>query len=294
MKKILLLTMLLSISQFLSSQALAAPVLVDTNWLASNMNNKNIVLIDTSDHTQHLRFHIPGSIHIDYSEIVYTRKPDKVSIQVPNDYFIKLLAQRGISNDKHIIIYDDMGGLHAGRLFWQLEQIGHKKTSVLNGGLVKWILEHREVNNKPTSLLAAKYVTNKTGARDNVANINSLTSAKHLIIDARTKDEYTGYPKYPRTGHVPGAKLWDWQDNVDFENAFMIKNSKQVTKQQKHIDLNNKKQNIIAYCQSGHRAAQSYLTLRSMGFENIKLYDGSMAEYSRNKKAPLEKGCTAC
>ncbi|MDH5423545.1 MAG: rhodanese-like domain-containing protein [Gammaproteobacteria bacterium] len=295
MKKILLLTMLLSIGPFSSSAALAAAVLVDTGWLASNINNKNIVLIDTSDHTQHLRFHIPGSIHIDYSEIVYKRKTDKVSIQVPNDYFVKLLAQRGISNDKHIVIYDDMGGLNAGRLFWQLEQIGHKEVSVLNGGLVKWIIEGRKVSNQSVQRPPAQYQANASGQKNNLATIADVQNRQDsLLIDARTKDEYIGHPKYPRTGHVPAAKNWDWQNNVDFENAFVIKNSQQITAQQKHISLNNKQQNIITYCQSGHRAAQSYLTLRSMGFENIKLYDGSMAEYSQNKQAALEKGCSSC
>jgi len=298
MRKYIFLLLITSLLQTFTSVAQSAsqssPVLVDSKWLAANMNNKNIVIIDTSEHTQHLRFHIPGSIHIGYNEIVYKRKKDKVSIQVPNDYFQKLLGQRGINNDSHIIIYDDMGGLNAGRLFWQLEQIGHKKVSVLDGGLVKWILEHRKVNNTSVKRPPLQYGANQSPGRNNLASIKTLTEKNNLIIDARTKEEYMGHPRYPRTGHVPAAKLWDWQDNVSFENAFMIKKAPHIIKQQKHINLKNKSKNIVAYCRSGHRAAQTYLTLRSMGFNNVKLYDGSMAEYSRNKKAPLVKGCTAC
>jgi len=289
MKPILLLIGLLS-----SAQIFAAPVLVDTDWLASNMNNKKIVIVDTSDNTQHLRFHIPGAIHIDYSEIVYKRKQDKVSVQVPNEYFIKLLGQYGISSDDHLIIYDDMGGLNAGRLFWQLEQIGHDKVSVLNGGLVKWILEHRKVDNKPVKRLPARYVADNKKARNNLAIKTDLTNSKAMLIDARTKDEYIGHPKYPRTGHVPGALLWDWQENIDFEKAFVLKSEKQITREHKNINLKDKNKEVIAYCRSGHRAAQTYLTLRNLGFNNVKLYDGSMAEYANNKKAPLEKGCSQC
>ena len=289
MKKLFLLVSLL-----FSTPLFAAPVLIDTSWLANNMNNKDIIIIDTSDHTQYMRFHIPGAIHIDYSEITYKRKKDKVSIQVPNDYFIKLLAQQGISNNSYVVIYDDMGGLNAGRLFWQLEQIGHKKVSVMNGGLVKWILEHRKVNNKTAKLLCTTYTPNKTGARDNLASIETFKSTKNLIIDARSKEEYTGHPKIRRSGHIPSAALWDWQNNVDFENSFLIKTPSQIKKEQKHIDLDNKKQEVIAYCRSGHRAAQTYLTLRSMGFEKVKLYDGSMSEYSQYKNAPLDLGCSIC
>jgi len=282
------------LSIFAANQLFAAPIMVDTNWLASNKNNKNLVIVDTSDQTQHLRFHIPGAIHIDYSEIVYKRKKDKVSIQVPNDYFIKLLGQRGIDSNSHVVIYDDMGGLNAGRLFWQLEQIGHKNISVLDGGLVKWILEHRKVNNKPEKRLPTVYQTDFKNARNNLAIQTELSKDNILLIDARTKDEYIGHPKYPRTGHVPGAQLWDWQENVNFENAFVLKTTQRITKEQNKINLKDKNKEVIAYCRSGHRAAQTYLTLRNLGFTNVKLYDGSMAEYSQNKKAPLEKGCSRC
>lgn len=281
-------------SLLLCNQLMAEPVLVDTDWLAKNAGQRNLIIVDTSDQTQYLRFHLPGAIHIDYNDIVYQRKPDKVSVQVPNDYFIKLLAQRGISNDSYIVIYDDMGGLNAGRLFWQLEQIGHQKVSVLDGGLVKWILEHRKVSNQPTQLLPVVYQDNKTGHRDNLATLSSLNNKPALLIDARSKDEYIGHPKYPRSGHVPGALLWDWQENVNFEQGFILKSAQQITKDQKHINLNNKQQEIIAYCQSGHRASQTYLTLRSMGYDKVKLYDGSMAEYGSDKTTPLEQGCTGC
>lgn len=289
MNKIFLL-----LSLCISTPLFAAPVLVNTDWLANNINNENIIIVDTSDHTQHLRFHIPGAIHIDYSQIVYKRKKDKVSIQVPNDYFMRLLGQQGISNNNHIVIYDDMGGLNAGRLFWQLEQIGHKNISVLNGGLVKWVLEHRKVNNKSVKPVTTSYTPNKSGLHNNFVNIDAFKSTNSLIIDARSKEEYMGHPKAKRSGHVPKAVLWDWQNNVDFEKAFTIKKSAQIMSEQSHINLKDKNQEIITYCRSGHRAAQTYLTLRSMGFEKVKLYDGSMSEYSKNQNAALDLGCTAC
>lgn len=294
MKRTLVLLALFITTQLAPVQTIASPVLVETDWLANNLNNKELVIIDTSDHTQHLRFHIPGSIHIDYSEIVYKRKRDKVSIQIPNDYFMQLLSKYGLSNDSYIIIYDDMGGFNAGRLFWQLEQIGHKRVSVLNGGLVKWINENRKVNNQNTKRLPTRYISNSSSKRNNLADVKTIKTTNSLLIDARSKDEYIGHPKFPRTGHIPKAVLWNWQDNVDFENSFIIKNETQIKTQQKHIDFSNKKQSIITYCRSGHRASQTYLTLRSMGFENVKLYDGSMAEYSQNKNAPLVKGCSSC
>lgn len=273
---------------------MAQGILVDTDWLAKNRSNSKLVIVDTSDQTQHLRFHIPGAVHIDYSEITYQPRGQKFSVQVPNQYFIKFLGQKGISNTSQLVIYDDIGGLNAGRLFWQLEQIGHKGIKVLNGGLVKWILEGRQVTNKETVSKPVVYNANSATAKDNLASLSQLTDTKAVLIDARTKDEYIGYPKYPRTGHIPNAVHWDWQDNVDFANAFTLKNSNEISKYLHRLQLEDKARPIITYCQSGHRASQTYLTLRNMGFTNVKIYDGSMAEYSKLKQLPLEKGCTKC
>lgn len=47
---------------------------------------------------------------------------------------------------------------------------------------------------------------------------------------------------------------------------------------------------VILYCQSGHRASQSYLTLRRLGFDNVRVHTGSMLEYLLDKTAPLTRG----
>lgn len=47
---------------------------------------------------------------------------------------------------------------------------------------------------------------------------------------------------------------------------------------------------MIAYCRSGHRAARAYLTLRSLGYEDVKVYANSMNEYAAARDAPLTQG----
>ena len=54
--------------------------------------------------------------------------------------------------------------------------------------------------------------------------------------------------------------------------------------------LTDTKQAVVLYCRSGHRASHAYFTLRHLGFENVKLYDGSMKEYEQKKALPLKKG----
>ncbi|NOY66869.1 MAG: sulfurtransferase [Gammaproteobacteria bacterium] len=280
---------------FLTGTVQASSVMVSTDWLQKNINNKNIVLVDMStDETQYQRFHLPGAIYISYGYLVEKRKKDKVSFRVSDKRFYKVLGYFGIKRDDHVVIYDDMGGLNAGRLFWQLQQIGHEKISVVNGGLVKWILEGRKVENKPNERASVVYTPSGGKKLDNEIDLDQIKSvsksAKATLLDVRTKEEYIGHPKYKRSGHIPGAKLWSWDDSLDYQKGFTLKSEKELEASLKKVGVTDKAAPIVVYCRSGHRASQSYLTLKHLGFKNVRLYDGSMSEYSKDKSAPVKQG----
>lgn len=287
LKKLLFLLLILHSSSALSS------FLIETDWLKKNLNSSAIRLIDMSDNTQYQRFHIPGALHLPYSAINKHNKQG-VSISIGRENIIKLLGLLGVNNNQHIIIYDDMGGLHASRLFWELEKIGHKKISLLNGGLVKWILEGNKVNAVASSLKSTHYKLTTNMARDNAASYTQIKESSFLkgnvLLDVRSKDEYVGQIRYPRSGHIPGAKWLEWQEAVDFEKAFTMKKHSALKQQLNEIGLTDTKTPVTLYCQSGHRAAHSYFILRNLGYDKVRLYDGSMGEYYKIKSAPLNKG----
>lgn len=275
----------------------AAPLMVDTEWLAKHKSNNNIVIIDmTSDDLQYSRYHIPGAIRLAYSDIVTRRKHDKVTVRLADGALEKGLGSLGISADHHVVIYDDIGSMEAGRLVWELERIGHTNVSVLDGGLVQWVLDGRKVDNIPVKRKPVRYVKAAKG-RDNEADIDYVREASEKgiarLLDVRSREEYMGHPRYPRSGHIPGAMWLGWDSNVDFENGFKLKTEKELLMSLKSVGITDKKAPLVVYCRSGHRASQSYLTLRRLGFEDVRLYDGSMAEYSQNKKSPLVKGLSA-
>lgn len=278
---------------FFHLAAHAEPVFVDTQWLSENQNRKDVVLIDMSGELQYSRFHIPGAISLDYSELVQRRKKDRVSVRLENSDLYKLLGSKGIKADHYLVIYDDFGGLNAGRLFWELERIGHKRMSVVNGGLVKWILEGRKVTNTPFTRNPGIYVAAGKG-RNNETELNEVLQASKseqvTLLDVRSRDEYLGFRGYPRTGHIPNARWWPWDETVNFEKAFLLKSSTELLDSLRKAGVGSAKQEILLYCQSGHRASQAYLTLRSLGYTNLKIYDGSMAEYSRIPDAPIRQG----
>lgn len=292
LKKLLLVSILFFHASIVLS---AQSFLVDIDWLQKNMNDSSVRLIDMSDDTQFQRFHIPGSTHLPYSAINQRNKKG-ISFSVGSNRVSKILGFLGIQAQDHIVIYDDMGGLHAGRLFWELEKLGHKKISILNGGLVTWILAGKKVTATTNKTKPVSYIANNKSNRDNVASLDDILKTKfndkNILLDVRSKDEYVGHPRNPKGGHIPNAKWWEWSQAVNFENAFKMQSRANLKKQLQQVGVNNKNTPITLYCQSAHRAAQSYFTLRQLGYQNVKIYDGSMSEYSQVKSAPLKKGLT--
>lgn len=271
--------------------------LVDIEWLKKNKSKPNVVVVDMTSAIQYKRFHIPGAIHLGYGAINRRTKAG-VSLRVSKQHFFSVLGKLGINAKHHIVIYDDLGGYNAGRLLWQLEQIGHKKVSVVNGGLVAWVLAHNKVDNKPVMLKRTVYIPDNSGnARNNEIDTksvgklaNSPANSGTFLLDVRSKEEFVGHPNYKKTGHIPGAKWWPWIESINMENGFILQDAKKLLDSLSKIGVTKKTDPIVVYCRSGHRASQSYMTLRSLGFSNVRLYDGSILEYSKTQNMVFRKG----
>ncbi len=275
----------------IASPAFAAPALVDGAWLEKQLANPKVVVVDMSDDdNQYLRFHLPGAVRLPYDVLVKQRK-DKVTVRLDDEELARVLGRLGIAPDSHVVVYDDLGGLNAARLFWELERFGHREVSVLDGGLVRWILDGRKViNNAPRPKPAVYPLPGER--RANEATLDDMRAAlrdRTPLLDVRSVEEYAGEPKKPRTGHVPGARRWPWDAAVNFERGFVQRDAETLKKTLAGAGADPNAP-VIAYCRTGHRAARAYLTLRSLGYENVKVYANSMDEYAAARDAPLKQG----
>lgn len=287
--KILITILLIMTSTIVIAKS---PVFVSAQWVNNNL--EKIVLIDIGRHAQNKSLHIPNSVYISYSWLI---KPQNgISLSGGKEHMQKLLSQLGISDTDHIIIYDNLGGLNASRLYWELVKLNHNKVSILNGGLNTWLLKDYPVTQELLYRQPTIYIANEINLTNEftASKADVLASIKNeniVLLDTRSKAEFVGNKnKRQRSGHIPTAKFFPWEIVVDTKKGYKQITDKQVIKLLNYFNLNIKDQEIILYCRSGHRATRVFTMLKSQGFTNVKLYDASMQEWILNNENPLKLG----
>lgn len=113
---------------------------------------------------------------------------------------------------------------------------------------------------------------------------SKLNSESEIIVDARMKRFYDGEPVgNPRDGHIAGAKNIPYTEMVEATNVF--KSEDQLLAY--FSPVSETKKPMVVYCFIGQTACVVYMAGRILGY-SMKMYDGSMQEWSRIKDLPME------
>ena len=202
----------------------------------------------------------------------------------------QLLGRIGYAPDRHIVVYDDEGGGWAGRFIWILDEIGHQHYSYLNGGLTAWQAEGYALTDSPSPVTATRPTLTPNGqfSMTKQALLSSLEQVQ--VWDARSYGEYTGEKvNAARGGHIPGARHYEWTEAMDPARALKLKDldSIRATLAERGIDGSRP---LVTHCQSHHRSGLTYLLGKLLGYQNIRAYPGSWAEWGNDPHTPIVTG----
>jgi thiosulfate/3-mercaptopyruvate sulfurtransferase len=264
-------------------------LLVETAWLAANLHDAKLRILDVRAADKYQQGHIPGAINLITSEL--DQKVGEVQDVASAEKIADIFGKLGAGNEHQVIIYDDGRTLTAGRVFWVLDYYRHPAVAILNGGFPKWTAENRAVTQQVSKPEPATFTAQADpGKRADAAYVKaSLGKNAVALCDVRTADEYTGKEvRARRSGAIPGAKNADWTNNVTGGNTPQMKFAADLQKLYTEAGITPDKE-VITYCQSGTRSAQAYFTLRLLGYTNVRNYDGSWQEWGNDESLPLEK-----
>jgi thiosulfate/3-mercaptopyruvate sulfurtransferase len=172
-------------------------------------------------------------------------------------------------------------------MFLTLENLGLQgKVSFLNGGVDAWKQAGFAVTTTTKSPKTGN-VTLRQGDRlvDKNYVLKTLGAKNGIVVDARAKQYYDGEPTgNPRDGHIAGAINIPYFDMVNQKNEFKSLDSLRTY----FVPVVSPEKEVVTYCFIGQTASVIYMAGRLLGY-NMKLYDGSMQEWSRIPSLPMEK-----
>ena len=287
MQKFRFLFLILLLSAQVKAQQ---PVLVSPQWVYEHREDPNQVILYTGFviRDDYNKEHIEGSRFL-WPEWLAFNKPEGNMFAPDRKTATRILQDLGINQDSRIVICHRGADVTiAARMFMTLEHFGLKgRVSFLNGGMEAWKRAGYPVTDKPAVFKKGNIELKEESALvDKQYVFNALSNADKVVVDARMKRWYDGDPTgNPRDGHITGSLNIPYPDMIDSTYSFkpvpiLVKNFGTVVPELK--------KEVVLYCFIGQTACVDYVVGRSLGY-NMKVYEGSMQEWSRDAKMPMEK-----
>lgn len=269
-------------------------LLVSTEWLASHLSDRNLVLLHVGDPAEYPAEHLPGARLITLRDISLPHVEGALALEMlPPAELRARLERLGVSDDSRIVVYYGKDWISpATRVILTFDWIGlGDRTFLLDGGMQRWKQQGRVVTNvvPPAATrgrLSARPVRDDLIVDHAIVQRN-IKAAGVAIVDARAQMFYDG-PAHGehRAGHIPSAV------NVPFNSVFgddlrlLSADSLSILFRGAGIRPHD---NLIVYCHLGLQATAVIFAARSLGY-NARLYDGSFDDWSARKELPVEGG----
>ncbi len=242
--------------------------------------------------------HVPGAVHTDYVTGGWRVARDGGAGMLPDARQLgALLGGLGIQPDNRVVVAP--AGVSAGdfaaasRVYWTLKAAGHRAVAMLDGGTAAWVMAGLPVESGPgrTPEPAPAYpVVLDPSIRATVAEVErSVAEGSATLLDTRNASSFVGDEKSPlaaRAGRIPGALHQEGARGFD-PGSNRLKPRAELEQLFGHLPDGD----AIAFCNSGQQAATNWFVLSEvLGRDKVRLYDGSMSEWTSDPARPVETG----
>jgi len=275
-----------------SGWTLAAPPLLSPTELSALLDRPDVRVIDIRAPKEFAQSHIPGAINAPYGK---WRGPATNPGELPeHPELVALLQSLGLTEQTHAVLVShgkdtsDFGA--TARVYWTLKSLGLEDLSILNGGLREWAAAKLPFSTETVQVTPSTYAptfdASWLSTRQDISNHIKLSNA--VLVDSRPDAFYQGKVQAPAAklaGTLPGAVQLDF--NQWFEpgsTKFVAPAKAKEIAAQIQVPLG---QDAVAFCNTGHWAATDWFGMSEVaGLPNVKLYAGSMVDWTQQPNFP--------
>lgn len=260
--------------------------IVGPSWLEDHEDD--VVVLDARSREAVRRERIYGARHVPVEAITAHQSGDG-GLEPATAELTDAFSEIGLDRDDDVLVYGGSVGSRVTRVVFALEYLDHRGAiRVLNGGLDGWngrIGTGRLGNPDPVEYdpePVDDLVVTRRWIAENADRFGE--DAQDALVDVRAPEAYLGAagsdaldPDHDRHGHLPGAINVHWIGNV---RRNRLQDPTQLARLYfAEADL-KEDMTVVVYGNENVDPTQTWVVLRALGFEDVRLYDGGFSEWS--------------
>jgi thiosulfate/3-mercaptopyruvate sulfurtransferase len=239
--------------------------------------------------------HIPGSQHVDIPT-EFSDATDSLHYSHPEPQAVAdALAALGIGKHTKVVVYDSTDTMFAARLWYLLHWIG-VDTAVLDGGLRAWVAAGNHLDTgegeraEPVDRWQAKAERRAWLSKQEL--LEREVGDNRPLVCGLTPAAFAGTSpsRYSRRGHIPGSVNVSARDLFTSDGTVKSRVELILAYDAAGVDVADRSEEVLLYCGGGISASANALTLAAIGTTAVRIYDGSLEEWSADEALPLALG----